>query len=259
MIYNPGLVPGGYAFEYFNSWYPDVDNTAVAVLAFIKHDPQSVNLSCVAQAVEWMLGMQNLDGGWGAYDKNNNKLFLNKIPFSDMNSLCDPSTADVTGRLLEILGLLLHGPCKEHITADLAKRMRAATEPAIAYIASVQESTGAWYGRWGVNYIYGTNNVQCGLAPFVKNDVRVQKMVGPAIQWVKSVQNADGGWGEGLDSYLDPRRAGRSVTTPSQTVWGLMALLAHLAATDDSIQRGISSLVRTQTSREGGGATWPQK
>lgn len=103
-VYNPRLAPGGFSFEYFNTWYPDVDDTAAAILSFIKQDPGSAGSPCIAKAIEWVLGMQNCDGGFAAFDLNNDRLFLNKIPFSDMDSLCDPSTADVTGRVVEALG-----------------------------------------------------------------------------------------------------------------------------------------------------------
>ncbi|MCJ1468017.1 hypothetical protein MMC07_006643 [Pseudocyphellaria aurata] len=255
-IYNPGLMPGGYAFQYINNWYPDVDDTAVAILAFVKHDPQSVNSRCVADATEWMVGMQNRDGGWGSFDSNNDHLYLNKIPFGDMNSLCDPSTVDVTGRIVDALGLLIHN---EYVKGDLRKRLTVAAERGINFIAATQESTGAWWGRWGSNYLYGTSNVMCGLGHFAKNNPRVQEMACRAVSWLRSVQNVNGGWGEDFTSYEDANMAGLGVTTPSQTAWALMSLLAHVPPTDEAIQRGISYLVRTQTEKEGQAARWPTK
>lgn len=255
-IYNPGLIPGGYSFQYVNNWYPDTDDTAVAIFAFVKHDPKSVNSRCVADATEWILGLQNLDGGWGSFDSNNDHLYLNKIPFSDMNSLCDPATVDVTGRVVDALGLLIHN---EYVKDDLRKRLTVAAERGIDFIAAAQESTGAWYGRWGSNYIYGTSNVMCGLSHFAKDDYRVQAMVTRAIAWIKSVQNVNGGWGEDYASYEDPKLAGVGVPTPSQTAWALMSLLPHLPPTDEAIQRGISFLVRTQTEKGGQAARWPTK
>lgn len=258
-IYNPRLRAGGFSFEYFNSWYPDVDDTAAAILAFLKQDPSSASSLHVIEATEWILGMQNGDGGWAAFDLNNNKLFLNKIPFSDMDSLCDPSTADVTGRILEAFGLFLEITDRKNIDidVDLLNRMEAASLRAIRYLTSNREPTGAWYGRWGSNYIYGTSNVLCGLAYF-KTMQEAQYLIKSGTQWLREVQNADGGFGESLDTYKFPERAGRGASTPSQTAWGAMALLAHVPVTDEAIQRSIMWLTLAQTDRKGIGATWPE-
>lgn len=257
-VYNSRLKSGGFSFEYFNTWYPDVDDTAAAVLAFIKQDSRSANSDSVTAALEWTLGMQNRDGGWAAFDLNNDKIFLNKIPFSDMDSPCDPSSADVTGRVLEAFGLLDRISLDVKIKEDLMRRMRFACESAIIYLASTQEPTGAWYGRWGCNYIYGTSNVLCGLAYFARDNPRVQNLVKPAVSWLLSVQNTDGGWGEDLDTYIYPKRAGCGSSTASQTAWGAMALLAHLSKHDKAIERSVAYLVRSQTDREGNGSTWPE-
>lgn len=221
-IYRPRLSPGGFSFEYFNAWYPDVDDTAAAIIALIKQDPMSASSPSVIMAVEWVLGMQNRDGGWAAFDVENNKLFLDKIPFSDMDSLLDPSTADVTGRILEALGLLRNTLRKVKVAQALLERVGLACDHALIYLASIQEPDGAWYGRWGSNYIYGTSNVLCGLAYFSKDHARTQALVEPAIRWLKSVQNTEGGFGEKLDTYKDPTLAGRGESTASQTAWGLM-------------------------------------
>lgn len=199
--------------------------------------------------------MQNKDGGFAAFDYNNNKVFLNKIPFSDTNSLSDPSSADVTGRVLEAFGLLMEEPCS--IAPDLERRVRTSSQRAITYLAEQQEPMGAWYGRWGSTYVYGTSNVLCGLT-YCPNVAQVQKMADPAIRWLKSVQNGDGGWGEELITYMNPSQAGRGTSTASQTAWGLMGLLAHLPPTDESIQKGIAHLIFTQTTRKGEGASWPE-
>lgn len=258
-IYSPKLAPGGFAFEYHNTWYPDVDDTAAAILAFIKQSPQAVGSTSVARAAEWICGMQNSDGGWAAFDLINNKLFLNKIPFSDMNSLCDPSTPDITGRVLEAFGLIIHTAREEHVAPDLIDRVATASRGGIAYLAKTQELTGAWYGRWGVNYIYGTSNVLCGLAYFSKKDRLVQKLISPALHWLVQIQNPDGGWGEGLDSYQDEARAGCGPSTPSQTAWAIMALLAHISPTDQIVRSGIAHLVHSQTDIDGEGSSWPEK
>ena len=258
-IYSPNTVSGGFAFEYHNSWYPDVDDTAAAILAFVSQSHQSVNSSCVGRAAEWILGMQNSDGGWAAFDVNNDKLFLNKIPFCDMNNLCDPSSADVTGRILEAFGLMTHVSYHEYMDPNLLNRITNASDRAISYLAQTQEPDGSWYGRWGVNYIYGTSNVICGLVYFSKDRRLVQGLIDSAIDWLKRSQNAEGGWGEGLDSYQDPARAGRGPSTPSQTAWALMGLLTQLGPGDDGVKQGVAHLIRSQTEYKGEGASWPEK
>lgn len=172
-----------------------------------------------------------------------------------MNSLSDPSSADVTGRVLEVFGLLMEEPCS--IAQDLERRVRISSQRAITYLAKQQEPMGAWYGRWGSNYVYGTSNVLCGLTYF-PDVAHVQTMVNLAIRWLKSVQNGDGGWGEELITYSNPSQAGRGTSTASQTAWGLMGLLAHLPPTDESIQKGTAHLIFTQTTRKGEGASWPE-
>jgi len=255
-IYNPSLKPGGWSFEYNNTWYPDVDDTAVVVIGFLKQDPKCVGLPCISRAIEWILGMQNRDGGWAAFDMNNDQLFLNKIPFSDMDSLCDPSTADVTGRILECYGMILTNPYNQLLDSQLLERLRTASWRALKYLLSEQEDSGAWWGRWGINYVYGTSNVVCGLVNFCDDNQPVKTAALRAIQWLKSVQNADGGWGEGLDSYADQTQAGCGISTPSQTAWGLMALLAHIPSSEEAIERGVKYLISTQANQGTKGATW---
>ncbi|KAJ5115548.1 hypothetical protein N7526_011429 [Penicillium atrosanguineum] len=200
-IYKPNLPPGGFSFEYFNKWYPDVDDTAAAILSMVKQNPQSRSTLPVTKAAMWIIGMQNHDGGWGAFDVNNDKLFLNKIPFSDMESLCDPSTADVTGRVLEAFGLIikLSSDGKDHILID---RINVACCRALTYLTHHQETSGAWYGRWGSNYIYGTSNVLCGMKYFsdgctvtAEGDDSIKDCMDSAVSWIKSMQNPNGGWG----------------------------------------------------------------
>lgn len=255
-VYNPKLAPGGFSFEYHNTWYPDVDDTAAAILAFISQSPQSLESTCVASAANWLCGMQNSDGGWAAFDLNNDKLFLNEIPFSDMDSLCDPSTADVTGRILEAFGLMIRTACQEHVAPDLLNRIVAASERGIAYLANTQESTGAWYGRWGLNYVYGTSNALCGLAYFSQDNCLVQDTVTSAILWLKMTQNPDGGWGEGPESYKDPMRCGCGPSTASQTAWAVMGLLTHLFPTDEVVKKGVAYLVESQADTDNESASW---
>lgn len=248
-IFSPHISPGGFSFEYYNAWYPDIDDTAAVIISFLKADPGSASSPHVLHATEWVLGMQNDDGGWAAFDKNNDKLFMNKIPFSDMNSLCDPSTADVTGRVLEAFALLTRGHEKEFVSLLLLERLRAACDRGIKFLLADQETNGSWYGRWGVNYVYGTSNVLCALEHY-RFDSRLEHPQRSAVQWLRSVQNADGGWGEHVDTYTNPERAGLGVSTPSQTAWALMGLMAAevVWSGDEAVERGVRWLVDQQKS-----------
>jgi len=244
-VYNPNGTPGGWSFEYNNTWYPDVDDTAAVVIGLLKQDPSSRSSEVVGRAVSWLLSMQNRDGGWGAFDVNNDSLYLNDIPFSDMDSLCDPSSPDVTGRVLEALGIL----------DDPAHR--AACQRGIAYLRRSQEGEGSWFGRWGVNYVYGTSNVLNALAR-----LRVpasDRMVERGVQWLEGVQNADGGWGEGLESYSDRSRMGQGPSTASQTAWGLMGLLAFRRARDPAVRRGIAWLLDRQLDDGEASGSWSEE
>ncbi|KAE9973479.1 hypothetical protein BLS_003587 [Venturia inaequalis] len=261
-ISNPQLIAGGFSFEYFNTWYPDTDDTAAAILALVKQNPSSIDSSVVSRAALWICGMSNSDGGWGAFDRGNDKLWLNEIPFSDMNALCDPSTADVTGHILEAFSLILETADHEFMSPTLHNKIAEACEGAIGYLGQQQERSGAWFGRWGVNYLYGTSSVLVGLAHFAKERVDVKDMVDIAISWLRHVQNEDGGWGEGLDSYKDHRKAGVGPSTPSQTAWALMALIPYIEADDESLKQGIKYLLRKQIDVDDGdrnGASWEEK
>ncbi|CAG8265403.1 unnamed protein product [Penicillium salamii] len=260
-IYQPKITAGGFSFEYFNRWYPDVDDTAAAILGMVKEDAKLTNShDSIVRAVQWILGMQNNDGGWGAFDIHNDRLFLNKIPFSDMEALCDPSTADVTGRILEAFGLLFQSP--NQFPVDLIYDMKLACDRAIRYLLTTQELNGSWYGRWGTNYIYGTSNVICGLAFFSdwENDKQsVMDSTERATTWLTNVQNPDGGWGETLLSYRKPELGGHGSSTASQTVWALMAILTRSRSHKESIKRGVAYLLRTQTlSDRSDEASWPE-
>lgn len=256
--YNPRLTSGGFSFEYNNKWYPDIDDTGAAILTLLKQNPDSVDSLVVSRAAIWICGMQNRDGGWGAFDMDNDRLWLNKIPFSDMDSLCDPSTADVTGRILEAFGLMLKSSKVSKIDKEVFRQISRACDAATSYLAATQESTGAWYGRWGVNYVYGTSNVLCGLQYFAAGRESVQDMMCRATDWLKKAQNPDGGWGELLDSYKDVSLAGCGPSTASQTAWGLMGVLTTCTPHDASVIAGVSHLVATQTDKQGTGATWPE-
>ena len=185
--------------------------------------------------------MQNADGGWAAFDVANDREALNQIPFSDMDSLCDPSSPDVTGRVVEALGAL----------GD--RRHRGALRRGLAYLRRSQEPEGSWFGRWGVNYVYGTSNVLCGLAR--AGVPATEPMVKRGLAWLEAVQNADGGFGEGLESYADRSAMGRGPSTASQTAWGVMGLLAYRPASDRAVRRGVAWLVERQTAA----GTWDEE
>lgn len=247
-VYRPHIKSGGWAFEYSNTWYPDIDDSAAAIIAFVKQDPESCDSPHVVRGLEWILGMQNTDGGWAAFDVKNDKEYLNRIPFSDMDALCDPSTADVTGRVVEAFGIV----CKEgvgRIDIALEKRLMISVHYAIKYLQLTQEPTGSWYGRWGVNYVYGTSNVLCALA--YSDGAHIENMVKPAVQWLRDCQQSDGGWGEGLTTYNYGEAAAKVGSTASQTAWGLMGLLAWVPASDESVLRGIRFLCETQVVENG--------
>jgi squalene-hopene/tetraprenyl-beta-curcumene cyclase len=180
----------------------------------------------------WILGMQGGDGGWASFDADNNRLIFNNIPFADHGALLDPSTEDLTGRGLELLGTLGHG--SDHPSARRA----------LGFIRKTQRRDGPWYGRWGVNYIYGTWSVLRGLAA-VGEDCS-SEYVRRAVAWLESRQNPDGGWGETLASYDDPALAGRGDSIPSQTAWGLLALFAARRTEGPVVESGIRYLIETQ-------------
>jgi squalene-hopene/tetraprenyl-beta-curcumene cyclase len=270
---NHGLNPGGFSFGYFNTWYPDMDDTASAVLAMIRQDARLIHSSSVLQALNWLLGMQNKDGGWGAFDRDNHNLYLNKIPFSDMGGLCDPSSPDVSGHVLEALGVFLAVNLRQksqNTAKALMDRVVSASRRAIYYLSAAQEPSGAWYGRWGCNYIYGTSAALCGLAYFIgskkrkskdcyERDDSIAEDVSQAIEWLASVQNQDGGWGETIASYRDPVHAGCGPSTASQTAWALMGLIPYMPASTESIRRGVEYLVQTQIKTGSEGATWHER
>jgi squalene-hopene/tetraprenyl-beta-curcumene cyclase len=186
----------------------------------------------IRRGIAWCLGMQSENGGWGAFDKDNTKYLLNKIPFADLEALIDPPTADLTGRMLELMGNF--GYAKDHPAAVRA----------LEFLKREQEPTGSWWGRWGVNYLYGTWSVLCGLAA-IGEDLS-QPYIRRAVTWLKAKQNQDGGWGETCASYDDPTLAGVGESTASQTAWALLALMAAGEADSPSVARGIQQLLATQ-------------
>jgi squalene-hopene/tetraprenyl-beta-curcumene cyclase len=230
----PDLKAGGWAFEFLNDWYPDVDDSAFVMLALknIKVRDKKQKEQAIKRGIAWCLGMQSANGGWGAFDKDNTKHLLNKIPFADLEALIDPPTADLTGRMLELLG-----------TFDFAKE-HAAVVRALEFIKAEQEPEGPWWGRWGVNYIYGTWSVLAGLEA-IGEDMN-QTYIKKGVNWLKSKQNLDGGWGEVCESYSDRTLMGCGPSTPSQTSWALLSLFAAGEVLSNTVLRGIDYLITTQ-------------
>jgi squalene-hopene/tetraprenyl-beta-curcumene cyclase len=233
-IKNPDLEPGGWAFEFANDWYPDTDDTAVIlmVLKRITATDERAKERALRRGLNWTLGMQSRNGGWGAFDTDNLRELFNKIPFADMEAMLDQPTADLTGRHLELMGDFGYD-------TDMRQVRRA-----LDFIKRTQEPSGSWWGRWGVNYIYGTWSVLSGLRA-IGEDLN-QPYVRQSVAWLKSRQNEDGGWGETCDSYGDARLAGKGASTPSQTAWALLGLLAGEDALSPELVRGIEHLSRTQ-------------
>jgi squalene-hopene/tetraprenyl-beta-curcumene cyclase len=232
-IRRPNLEAGGWAFEFDNSWYPDVDDTAVVLMLLCRHaGGDTAGREEIQRGVRWVLGMQGKDGGWGAFDVDNNMKFLNQHPFGDLEAMIDPSTPDVTGRVLEMLGMLGYG--MEH----------PEVRRAMAFLKRKQEKDGTWWGRWGVNYIYGTSIVLCGLRS-IGEEMR-SLYIRRAVEWIKGVQRPDGGWGECCESYGDSALKCSGASTPSQTAWALLALMAAGEETSEEVIRGLRYLLKRQ-------------
>ncbi|SOE85114.1 squalene-hopene cyclase [Burkholderia sp. YR290] len=233
----PDVRPGGWAFQYNNAHYPDVDDTAVVALAMHRSaalTQSDVDANAIARAREWVVGMQSSDGGWGAFEPENTQYYLNNIPFSDHGALLDPPTADVSGRCLSMLAQLGEMPA----TSEPTRR-------AYDYLLKEQEDDGSWYGRWGMNYIYGTWTALCALnaAGISHDDARIKR----AAQWLVSIQNADGGWGEDGTSYkLDYHGYEKAASIPSQAAWALLGLMAVGYVDHPAVARGIEYLKSEQ-------------
>ncbi|MBW4612588.1 MAG: squalene--hopene cyclase [Desmonostoc vinosum HA7617-LM4] len=230
--------PGAWAFEFDNRFYPDVDDTAVVVMALhaAKLPNEQLKQAACDRALNWVASMQCQPGGWAAFDLDNNQDWLNSIPYGDLKAMIDPNTADVTARVLEMLGA-----CNMSIDGQNLQR-------ALTYLLNEQENQGCWYGRWGVNYIYGTSGVLSALALITPQKHRLN--IERGATWLVECQNADGGWGETCASYNDPSLKGKGHSTASQTAWAVIGLIAAGEATGklalDAIERGINYLVATQ-------------
>jgi len=232
-VKNKDAEPGGWAFEFRNDHYPDVDDTAFILTALqrVKFPDEARMEAATRRGVQWLLSMQNRDGGWAAFDRDNDSKFLCNIPFADHNAMIDPSTADVTARVMECLGRF--GWPAEH----------PAMQRGLQFLLRDQCDDGSWFGRWGVNYVYGTSGVLRALETFSLNAKDYCKR---AVNWLKSVQKPDGSFGESLRSYDEPRTKGQGVSTASQTAWGLIGLLAAGDPGDPAIAKAAAYLVHQQ-------------
>lgn len=233
-VKRPNAPVAAWFFEYENEFYPDVDDT-VAVLgalqaARLPNDNEKRDVC--GKAIEWVFAMQCRNGGWGSFDVDNDRMIFTEIPFADHNAMLDPATADITGRTLEMISRYGYDASDARV------------RKAIEFIKSEQEPDGAWFGRWGVNYIYGTWQVLKGLS-CIGEDM-TQPYIVRAAQWLRDHQNEDGGWGESCDTYEEPTLRGQGPSTASQTAWALMGLISAGDLTSENIQRGLDYLIRTQ-------------
>ncbi len=233
-VKNRKAAPAGWYFEFNNEFYPDVDDSAQVMLALsrVKTSNESYHTKSVQRALDWILSMQCKNGGWASFDKNNDRMVFQNIPFADHNAMLDPPTVDITGRVLECLASYGYSLKDEPVRR------------AIEFIKREQAVDGSWFGRWGVNYIYGTMQVLRGLEA-VGVDYH-ETFVLQAVEWLRMMQNPDGGWGETCDSYDDANLKGVGPSTPSQTAWAVMGLLAANDTRNDSLQHGIAYLLKTQ-------------
>jgi squalene-hopene/tetraprenyl-beta-curcumene cyclase len=230
-VKRPRLEPAGWAFEFANDGYPDIDDTAEVVMALRRADPHRADAAAaVERGIRWVTGMQSRDGGWAAFDADNTRRLVEKLPFCDFGAVIDPPSADVTAHVVE-----MYGQCGMADT-EVARQ-------GVSWLLHAQEPDGSWFGRWGANYVYGTGAAVPALlgAGVARDSLAVRR----AVRWLERCQNADGGWGEDLRSYTDEDWRGRGTSTASQTAWALLALLAVDPGTE-AVARGIEWLVRTQ-------------
>ncbi len=255
-VKNPGIEPSGWAFEFSNQHYPDTDDTMMVLMALARvgndeapstgeaASPAIPFPASFSRPLRWLLSFQCRDGGWGAFDKNVTQRWLEDVPFADHNAILDPTCSDLTGRMLELLGAITY------------PRDSPEVQRALTFLKRTQDADGSWYGRWGVNYIYGTWQVLRGLRAIGED--MTQPWIARARDWLESCQNEDGGWGETCASYEDPHLKGKGPSTPSQTAWALMGLIAACTGAGDlerrTIRRGIDFLLENQA----GDGSWPE-
>ncbi len=239
--------PGGWAFEFWNDWYPDVDDSSAVVLALneVRIENDAARVASIRKGAAWIDSMQSSNGGWGAYDVDNTNDLLNKLPYGDLKAMIDPPTADLTAHCLEM-----------HLACATARDPRV-IERATRFLLAEQEDDGSWFGRWGVNYLNGTGAAMCALA-LLPPQPQVTDALELAQHWLVDVQNSDGGWGETCDSYVRPSQKALGPSTPSQTAWALLGLLAMDDLLDasgrDAVERGIEFLLTRQLAN----GTWDE-
>jgi squalene-hopene/tetraprenyl-beta-curcumene cyclase len=232
-IPRPNVTGGGWAFQYSNYYYPDLDDTSMVAWA-MHRTGNDIYSEPIQRAANWVAGMRSNGGGFGSFEVNNTQYYLNAIPFADHGALLDPPTADVTGRVIALLSLA----DKEKYTSVI--------KDAIKFLISDQEEDGSWFGRWGTNYIYGTWSVLTALE-LAEEDVQ-QEYIRKAVSYLQNIQNEDGGWGESNDSYYPPKHRRPFVSTAYQTAWALLSLLAVGEAETETVRKGINYLLSNQTS-----------
>jgi squalene-hopene/tetraprenyl-beta-curcumene cyclase len=231
-VRRPGLAPGGWSFEFDNDYYPDTDDTAETIIALrrVELPGGATARPAIDRAVRWLTGMQSKNGAWGAFDADNTRELVNKLPFCDFGAVIDPPSADVTAHIVEALAA-------EGLAGSKAARR------GVVWLLRNQEPDGSWFGRWGANYVYGTG---AAVPALIAAGVLPSKpAIRRAVAWLEAHQNADGGWGEDMRSYDDPALAGQGTSTASQTAWALLALLAAGGA-DEAVERGVRWLAGTQ-------------
>ena len=240
-IKNPDAIPGGWSFEFANEFYPDTDDTLAVLTALKLSGSDAKHPKDWFRGLQWLLAMQSTNGGWAAFDIDNDQEIWNRIPFADHKAMLDPPTSDLTGRVLEFLGGLDYG-------TDFEPARKA-----IAFLESEQEADGSWYGRWGINYLYGTWCALGGLGAigYDMDSPRIRR----AVAWLKSGQNEDGGWGEPCASYDDPINKDKGSSTASQTSWALMGLISAGEAESEAVRHGVGYLLRTQNKK----GSWDEK
>jgi squalene-hopene/tetraprenyl-beta-curcumene cyclase len=242
-VKNKDAEPGGWVFEFRNDFYPDVDDSAFVLMALQRVDyPDKAQMEgAVRRGLQWLISMQNRDGGWGAFDRDNDRGTLTHIPFADHNAMIDPSTADVTARVLECLG-------RYGWAADDPVMKRG-----IKFLLKDQCEDGSWFGRWGVNYVYGTAGVLRALETV---SLTAREYCRRAVSWLRTVQKPDGSFGESIHSYYDATTKGQGASTPSQTAWGLIGLLA--AADKDKSDPAIEGAAQWLVKQQNRDGSWDE-
>jgi len=231
-----GVACGGWAFEFENDSYPDIDDTAVVVLALLEAGYEEEARAAADRATRWVLAMQSKNGGWASFDKDNTRELVYRLPFADFGALLDPPSEDVTAHVLEMLARV----------GVQGRATRRAIVRGLSYLRRTQRPDGSWFGRWGVNYIYGTWCVITALVALRQSGYAVGDMIDRGCSWLLARQNGDGGWGESCYSYDDPSFAGVGPSTPSQTAWAVIALQAAGLGQHAACLRGLTYLRETQ-------------